>query len=132
MAILRLGTTPTPPSCGATPAAAAGADTNMTTVSGFDTATHTNLTPPTNATANLYYGRATNTFEVAIPWAALGYTAWTAGSGSNPPTCSSGLCRPTLASAIHRGGLHRLQRRRLRRLRPGARHRPGVQWTGLP
>ena len=79
------------------------ADTNMTTVHGLDTATHTNLTPPANATANLYYGRAANTFEVAIPWAALGYTAWTAGSGSNPPTCSSGLCRPTLASAIRAG-----------------------------
>ncbi len=79
------------------------ASTDMTTVAGFDTATHTNANPPANATANLYYGRGVNTFEVAIPWAALGYTAWTAGSGSNPPTCSAGLCRPALSGVIRAG-----------------------------
>ena len=81
----------------------AWASTDMTTVAGFDTATHTNQSPPANATGNLYYGRAANTFEVAIPWAALGYTAWTAGSGSNPPTCASGLCRPALDGVIRVG-----------------------------
>jgi hypothetical protein len=81
----------------------AWASTDMTTVAGFDTATHTNASPPSNVTANLYYGRATDTFEVAIPWAALGYTAWTAGSGSNPPTCSVGLCRPALSGVIRAG-----------------------------
>lgn len=78
------------------------ASTDMTTVAGFDTATHTNLTPPANVTANLYYGRDTNTFEVAIPWAALGYNAWTAGSGSNPPACV-GTCRPALSSVVRVG-----------------------------
>ncbi len=80
----------------------AWASTDMTTVNGFDTASHTNLAPPANVTANLYYGRATNTFEVAIPWAALGYAAWTAGSGSNPPTCA-GTCRPALTSVVRVG-----------------------------
>lgn len=79
------------------------ASTDMTTVAGFDTATHTNQSPPANVTGHLYYGRGTNTFEVAIPWAALGYTAWTAGSGSNPPTCASGLCRPALDGIIRVG-----------------------------
>lgn len=78
------------------------ASTDMTTVAGFDTATHTNLTPPANVTANLYYGRMASSFEVAIPWAALGYAAWTAGSGSNPPTCS-GICRPALSSVVRVG-----------------------------
>jgi hypothetical protein len=73
---------------------------NFTVMSAKNTADHTNQTPP--SAANLYYGRDTKTYEFAIPWAALGYAAWTGGSGSNQPTCT-GACQPALADIIRVG-----------------------------
>ncbi|MER2600636.1 MAG: hypothetical protein ABTQ73_14045 [Caldilineales bacterium] len=72
--------------------------TNFTVVASKDTVDHTSSTPPT--AGNLYYGRSGDNYEFAIPWAALGYTAWTAGTPQ--PTCS-GTCRPATAGIIRMG-----------------------------
>lgn len=75
-------------------------NSNFTVMNAKNTADHTNQTPP--GATNLYYGRDTKTYEFAIPWAALGYNAWNAGSGSNPPTCT-GTCRPALTDVVRVG-----------------------------
>jgi hypothetical protein len=66
----------------------------MTVVAGLNTNIHDINNPPSNSPANLYYGRTTNSYEVAIPWAALGYDAWGAGG-----TCA-GACRPAVTDVI--------------------------------
>ena len=74
----------------------------FTVESSYDTgATYTNTNPPT--ASNLHTGRVTNSYEFAIPWAALGYNAWSAGSGSNPPTCASPPCMPAAGSTLKVG-----------------------------
>ncbi|HUN22702.1 MAG TPA: hypothetical protein PK299_06160 [Anaerolineales bacterium] len=57
--------------------------------------------PPTSTSAR--FGRAVDNYEFSIPWAALGYTAWTNDGIANSRSTCSGTCTPPGGSNVRVG-----------------------------
>jgi hypothetical protein len=76
--------------------------TTITLAQGVDLNTlFTADVPPTATSAR--FGRAVDNYEFSIPWAALGYTAWTNDGIANSRSTCSGTCAPPGGSNVRVG-----------------------------